>query len=229
MTDTTIYCIIVAAGSGSRFGSDLPKQFCELNGRPVLMHTVDSFRAAYPDVKIILVLNRDHLQLWQDLCALHNFKSPAIAFGGSTRWESVKNALTGIDLPATGKSIVMVHDGARPVVTPELLDRIISASADSTGVIPVIPVSDSLRVIESDGRSIPVDRSAYRAVQTPQAFDGKLLLEAYRLPYRDTFTDDASVMAAAGHPDIKLVDGDPHNIKITLPDDLKIASLYITK
>lgn len=227
MTDTTLYCIIVAAGSGSRFGSDLPKQFCELNGKPVLMHTIDSFRSSRHDVKIILVLNRDHLQLWQDLCSQHNFKTPAIAFGGATRWESVKNALTGISLPEGGRSVVMVHDGARPVVSPELLDRIIGATGESTGVIPVIPVSDSLRMLDGDGKSTPVDRSIYRAVQTPQAFDGRLLLEAYRLPYRDTFTDDASVMAAAGYPDIRLVDGDPHNIKITLPDDLRIASLYI--
>lgn len=229
MTESSIYCIIVAAGSGSRFGSELPKQFCELNGKPVLMHTIAGIRNGCPDVKIVLVLNRKHQDLWQDLCSRHNFMSPDVRFGGATRWESVKNALSDINLPHNRKSIVMVHDGARPIVKPELLHRIIEAAADATGVIPVIPVSDSLRMISDDGRSVPVDRGLFRAVQTPQAFDGQLLLDAYKLPYRDTFTDDASVMAAASYPDIKLVDGDPCNIKITLPYDLKIASLYLDR
>lgn len=228
MTESSIYCIIVAAGSGSRFGSELPKQFCELNGIPVLMHTIEGIRNACHNVKIVLVLNRSHYDLWHDLCNRHNFRSPELRSGGATRWESVKNAIDAIELPE-GKSIVMVHDGARPIVTRRLLHRIIDAAMTCEGVIPVIPVSDSLRMLSTDGTSVPVDRGMFRAVQTPQAFDGKMLKDAYRLPYRDTFTDDASVMAAAGHRDITLVDGDPCNIKITLPDDLKIASLYLNK
>lgn len=229
MTDRLIYCIIVAAGTGSRFGSELPKQFCTLDGRPVLMHTIDRFRSAMPETRIIIVLNHDHMQLWEGLCRLHNFKSPAIVFGGKTRWESVKNAIVGIELPSLGKSIVMVHDGARPIVSSGLLERVVTAASTATGVIPVVPVSDSLRELMPDGTSSPADRARFRAVQTPQAFDGRLLLEAYRLPYSDTFTDDASVMAAAGHPDTLLVDGDPRNIKITHPDDIKIAELYLDR
>lgn len=227
MTDTSIYCIIVAAGKGSRFGSELPKQFCELNGKPVLMHTIESFRIASPDVKIVLVLNRGHHELWKHLCENHHFSSPGTVYGGATRWESVKNAIDTIKLSDQGKSIIMVHDGARPVVSPSLIHRVIEAAHVSTGVIPVIPVSDSLRELSGEGKSVAVDRSRYRAVQTPQAFDGRLLTEAYKLPYRDTFTDDASVIAAAGYPEISLVDGDPRNIKITLPDDLKIASFFL--
>lgn len=229
MTETTIYCIIVAAGTGTRFGSDLPKQFCDMNGKPVLMHTIDGLRKACRNVKIVLVLNKAHIDFWHELCACHDFISPTEVTGGGTRWESVKNALSTITIPESGKSIIMVHDGARPVVDSQLVARIIEAARQSTGVIPVVPVSDSLRHLRPDGSSTPVDRSEFRAVQTPQAFDGKLLLDAYSLPYRHDFTDDASVMAAAGHDDITLVDGDPHNIKITLPDDIKIASLYIEK
>lgn len=226
MSETSTYCIIVAAGSGSRFGSELPKQFCELAGKPVLMHTIERFRDAMPDIDITLVINAGCMDLWTGLCARHGFTSPRIIAGGSTRWESVKNAVDSIELPHDKKSIIMVHDGARPIVGKELLGRIVTAMKTSRGVIPTVSVNDSLRMLDGDGNSIPVDRALFRAVQTPQAFEGALLKEAYSLPYRDTFTDDASVIASLGYNDITLVEGDPHNIKITLPDDIKVAELY---
>ncbi len=227
MTNHNLYCIIVAAGSGSRFRSELPKQFCDLNGRPVLMHAVDCFRNTFPEMEIIVVLNEVHICLWRRLCEKHCFHSPVTVTGGGTRWASVKNAVGHIARGLDCDSIVMVHDGARPIVSRELLLRIAGESRDRQGVIPVVPVTDSLRTLAPDGTSSPVDRALFRAVQTPQAFNGALLAEAYRQPYRHDFTDDASVMAAAGYTDIGLVEGDPRNIKITLPDDLKIAALYL--
>lgn len=222
--------IIVAAGSGSRFGATLPKQYCELAGRPVVMTTIERFRRATPDALIILVINPAHEELWHDLCSRHDFTSPVTVYGGATRWESVKNAISQINASAQRPDIITVHDGARPCIDTDLITRVTDAIAQGHScAIPVTPVVESLRLISSDGQSQPVDRSRYRAVQTPQAFNARLLTEAYRLPYSTDFTDDASVMAAAGYNDTVLVDGDPRNIKITHPDDLAIASIYLSR
>lgn len=221
-----LYNIIVAAGSGSRFGQDLPKQYCDLRGRPVLMHTIERMRKAMSHADFVLVINEVCQNLWDDLCDRYDFVSPTIVYGGTTRWQSVKNAINAIPGDA---DVVMVHDGARPLVNATMIERIVQAlSQDGVdGVIPVVPVIDSLRMIEPGGASIAVDRAKFKSVQTPQAFDASKLRQAYSLPYNDTFTDDASVMAAAGYDKIKLVEGDAHNIKITLPDDLKIAEIYM--
>lgn len=221
------YVIIVASGSGSRFGSELPKQFCQLNGAPLLMTTISRIKASLPaDSVILLAINKDHEKLWKELCEKHGFNSPAYYYGGATRWASVKNV---IDHLSPGEDdVIMVHDGARPVIFPEMMERISAMSRLHDGVIPAAKISDSLRIISDDGASSrPIDRNTVRAVQTPQAFKAPLLKKAYELPYRDTFTDDASVMSAAGFDDIILVDGDTRNIKVTMPDDIKIASLYL--
>lgn len=217
--------IIVAAGSGSRFGADRPKQFCLLEGRPVLMHTIERLRDALPDSDIIVVINRDMESLWQELCAEYQFTSPTIVYGGNSRWQSVKNALTTI--ADTGNRIVTVHDGARPIISSEMIHRIICGVEDVDGVIPVVPVTDSLRHVNTEGSSEAIDRSAFRAVQTPQAFRADRLIDAYSMPYSPSFTDDASVMEAAGYCNISLVDGDTRNIKITNPADLEIASILL--
>lgn len=220
---TSLEIIIVAAGSGLRYGAPLPKQYCDLGGRPVLMHTIDALRAAAPDAKLTLVISREMTQLWQDLCNRHNFTSPDIVFGGATRWESVCNALkssVGI------ADIIMVHDAVRPLVSKEIIDRLVKAISSDTGVdgaIPAIAVTDSLRSISDDGHSKSIDRSTMRAVQTPQAFRGDRLHSAYDLPYRDSFTDDASVMEAAGYCNLVLTKGSSSNIKITNPGDIAIA------
>ena len=222
MNTQHIYNIIVAAGSGSRFGANLPKQYCSLNGRPVLMHTIDNMRVAMPNSHIILVLNKDFVEYWNELCGEYSFESPMVVTGGDTRWQSVKNAIDVI--PATAE-IITVHDGARPIVEEKMVERLINALDNAPGAIPVVSVTDSLRQVNENG-SIPVDRSLYKAVQTPQAFHADKLKEAYSLPFTPTFTDDASVMAALGY-DVMLVEGDTYNIKITHPLDIEIAQLYL--
>lgn len=222
MNTQHIYTIIVAAGSGSRFGASLPKQYCLLNSRPVLMHTIENMRKALPDSHIVLVLNKDFIDYWAELCEEYSFVSPTIVEGGDTRWQSVKNAIDKIPADA---QVITVHDGARPIVNADMVARLIDALDSAPGAIPVVSVTDSLRQINESG-STPVNRSLYKAVQTPQAFHADKLVEAYSLPFNATFTDDASVLAALGY-DVILVEGDTNNIKITNPLDIDIAQLYL--
>lgn len=217
-----IYNIIVAAGSGSRFGAALPKQYCLMNGRPVLMHTIENMRVALPDSHIVLVLNKDFVDYWAELCEQYSFVSPRVVVGGDSRWQSVKNAVDTIPREA---EVITVHDGARPIVDRMMVERLIAALDGAPGAIPVVSVTDSLRRVNEQG-SAPVDRSQYKAVQTPQAFHADKLVAAYSLPFNPTFTDDASVMAALGN-DVALVEGDTYNIKITNPLDIEIAQLYL--
>lgn len=224
------HIIILAAGSGSRFGAPLPKQFCDLGGRPVLMYTIDNMRIAAPGATLTLVLSADMIPLWESLCSRHDFQSPPIAAGGRSRFESTLNALRQT---ANDCRIIMVHDGARPFPTPGMLADLRQAldSPGCQGAIPAVAVTDSLRQVEPDGRSHAVDRAAFRAVQTPQAFPAALLRKAFETC--DTaprlLTDDASVMEAAGFNRFTLTPGDPDNIKITNPGDLAIAGLYVLK
>lgn len=225
MTMPHIAHIIAAAGSGTRFGAPLPKQFCDLGGRPLLMTTIERMQTGRDKAMILLVLSPDMVEEWLDMCAEHSFTSPAIIEGGATRWESVKNAIDA--LPAS-IHIITVHDGARPVVTASLIDRVMNAVTDGHhGALPMTAVTDSIRELGDDGSTHAVDRSRLRAVQTPQAFDAGLLRLAYQLPYSPLFTDDASVMEAAGFTDIVEAPGDPRNIKVTHPGDIEIARLHL--
>lgn len=228
MTDRHIRFIIVAAGSGSRFGHDLPKQFHLLGGRPVLMTTIDRVREAAPHSSIMLVLSREHEELWHSLCSEHSFDSPEIIYGGATRWESVRNALQVIT-DFDDDDIVMIHDGARPLLHESVVtDLRLEIQSGADGAIPAVPVTDSLRVITPEGGSESVFRADYRAVQTPQAFPLRLLMHAYNLPYSPLMTDDASVMEAAGFGDIRLVEGSPDTLKITRPSDLAAAEYILS-
>lgn len=222
------YIIIVAAGSGSRFGSDVPKQFCLMAGRPVLMHTIEAMRLARPGAEILLVISESERGRWHSLCEEYGFDSPTVVFGGSTRWESVKNGLAAIPCDAMPHSVVLIHDGARPLVDKATVSRVCGATLNTDGAIPAVPVSDSLRRLDEDGvRSEPVDRSEFRAVQTPQGFSLWRLRQAYQLPYKESFTDDASVLAEAGFLNITLVEGNPDNIKITNPRDIAVAEALL--
>lgn len=216
--------IIVAAGRGSRFGSDLPKQYCLLAGKPVLMRTVEAFRRALPYAEILLVISKEMEALWIDLCREHGFSSPRLVYGGATRWESVKLAVEAIN--PDDADIVMVHDGARPIVSADMVGRLLSEMEHSAAAIPVVPVTDSLRIV-MDGGSQAIDRAPLRAVQTPQAFAGSAIKQMYALPYSPMFTDDASVYEAAGFGSPALVPGSPSNLKITHPTDLAIAAALI--
>ncbi|MCM1452607.1 MAG: 2-C-methyl-D-erythritol 4-phosphate cytidylyltransferase [Clostridium sp.] len=219
------YAIIVAAGSGTRFGGDTPKQFCMLGDMPVLMHTAKRIGRALPQARLAIVLSPEYSQMWEKMCEKYGFVSPLVVEGGASRWESVKKALNALQ-PADD-SVVYIHDGVRPVVPSAVIKNISKAMASADAAIPAIPVTDSLRRINPDGSSEAEDRSALVAVQTPQAFRAGKLSQAYALPFSPAFTDDASVYEAAGFGSPLLVEGSPLNIKITHPRDIEVAALYI--
>lgn len=208
----------------------MPKQFLPLGtqGRPVLMHTADAFMAAgIPVDNIRLVLSADMMPLWRELCEAHGFPTVPTVHGGRTRFHSVRNAVD--DIAAHDDTCVLVHDGARPLVTPALIVSVADTVARWRTAVPVVPVTDSLRrVTGGDGVSQSVDRSDFRAVQTPQGFAFGLLREAYRAEFDPRFTDDASVVEAAGY-EVHLVDGDENNLKITTPRDLAIAATLLNR
>lgn len=227
MKQRPVYVIIVAAGTGSRFGADLPKQFCMLAGRPVLCHAVDRVRRALPGARVITVISPSMRQLWEELAAADGLEMPPVVEGGATRWESVRNALAAID-STDPDAVVLVHDAARPLLDTSTARAVVEAAAPGISAVPVIPVTDSLRFVNSEGVSVPVDRADFRAVVTPQGFMLDDLRRAYRLPYTPAFTDDASVMMAAGMPEAELVDATPALLKITHPGDLALAAWYLT-
>lgn len=228
------YILIVAGGRGLRMGSDLPKQFIPLEGKPVLMHTLEAFHRWDASAGLVLVLPKDHQPYWKMLCEEIVCKVPhGIADGGETRFHSVRNGLhflsdeIGKAVGNDEKILVGVHDGVRPFVAPEVVEQCFVEAAASDAAIPVVPVVDSLREFSGES-SRPVDRSRYQAVQTPQVFDYDLLLKAYEQPYSEFFTDDASVVEAFGHP-VKTVPGNRENIKITTPFDLLVAKTLLAK
>ena len=218
------YVIIVAGGKGLRMGSDIPKQFLPIGGRPVLMRTLERFRAYDADIQIILVLPEAQQTYWHELCEQYDFKVPyQLTNGGPTRFHSVQNGLALV--PDDAEGVVGVHDGVRPFPSIEVIRNCYQTAREKKAVIPVIPVVETVRHLEDEG-SVTVPRGDYRLVQTPQTFDIQLLKAANRQPFNDGFTDDASVVESYGHP-ITLVEGNRENIKITTPYDLKIAEVLI--
>ena len=213
------FVIIVAGGKGLRMGGDIPKQFLPINGKPILMHTIEAFRRALEGIGIVLVLPAEQQDYWQSLCKEHGFRSPElIANGGETRFHSVRNGLAL--LPDDKDAVVGVHDGVRPFVSKETILRCYKAVAEGKAVVPVVPVVETIRQILPDGKSITRSRDEYRLVQTPQTFPLAMLKEAYRQPFSEAFTDDASVVEALGK-EIVMIEGNRENIKITTPSDLR--------
>ena len=218
------YIIIVAGGKGLRMGSDIPKQFLPIGGKPVLMRTLERFREYDACLQIILVLPEAQQDYWKDLCEKYDFKvTYQLANGGQTRFHSVQNGLALV--PDDAEGVVGVHDGVRPFPSIEVIKNCYETARKAKAVIPVIPVVETVRHLEDDS-SVTVPRDKYRLVQTPQTFDIQLLKAANRQPYNDGFTDDASVVESYGHA-ITLVEGNRENIKITTPYDLKIAEVLI--
>lgn len=218
------YVIIVAGGKGLRMGSDIPKQFLPIGGKPVLMRTLERFRAYDQDLKIILVLPEAQQDYWQGLCKEYGFLVEyQLANGGQTRFHSVQNGLALI--PDDAEGVVGVHDGVRPFPSIDVIRNCYTTAREKKAVIPVIPVVETVRHLEGEA-SVTVPRGDYRLVQTPQTFDIQLLKAANRQPYNDGFTDDASVVESYGH-EITLVEGNRENIKITTPYDMKIAEVLI--
>ena len=215
------YVIIVAGGKGLRMGTDIPKQFLPVGGRPVLMRTLERFRTYSPALSIILVLPEAQQDYWRQLCREYHFDVEyQMANGGETRFHSVQNGLSLI--PDDAEGVVGVHDGVRPFPAIEVIANCFETARTRKAVVPVVPVVETLRHV-SEGTK---PRGDYRLVQTPQTFDIQLLKAAYRQPYCDAFTDDASVVESYGHA-ITLVEGNRENIKITTPFDLTIAEAMI--
>jgi 2-C-methyl-D-erythritol 4-phosphate cytidylyltransferase len=216
------YAIIVAGGSGSRMGGNLPKQFMLLKEKPVLYYTINAFLDAYDDLRVILVLPADYIDRGRELMNTYfDNKRIQITSGGETRFQSVKNGLALID----DESIIFVHDGVRCLVTPGLIHRCYDMALATGSAIPVIPSKDSVRLLKEDN-SEAIDRNKVMLVQTPQTFHSKILLPAYQIDYKDKFTDEATVVEAYGMK-ISLVEGGENNIKITRPVDLLIAEKII--
>lgn len=217
----TKYALIVAGGSGTRMGGEVPKQFLLLNdGNPVLKRTLEAFYAYDPQMHIILLLPQEQEAYWKQLCIQHDIRVPhKIAYGGETRFHSVRNGLDQI----SDTGLVGVHDGVRPFVSAEVIARCYETAATHKTAVPVIEVVETVRHLTATG-SKTVNRNDYRLVQTPQVFDVSLLKEAYSQDYSPAFTDDASVVEAMGEVPITLVEGNRENIKITTPFDLKIAT-----
>ena len=219
------YIIIVAGGKGLRMGSDIPKQFLPIGGKPVLMRTLERFREYSADLQIILVLPEAQQDYWQELCRKYNFEVEyQLANGGQTRFHSVQNGLALV--PDDAEGVVGVHDGVRPFPSIEVIRNCYETARTVKAVIPVIPVVETVRHI-SPLTSKTVPRDEYRLVQTPQTFDIQLLKAANRQPYNDGFTDDASVVESYGHA-ITLVEGNRENIKITTPYDIVVAEAILT-
>ena len=205
-----------------RMNAGIPKQFLLLSGEPVLMHTIRAFYTFNETLEIILALPELHFGTWKDLCRLHDFTIPhKVTAGGKTRYGSVKNALEAV----LSEGLVAIHDGARPLVSRELIRSAFLVAERSGNAIPVLPVTESLREVAPD-RSFPVDRKRFHIVQTPQVFRTELIKKAYATAPGDDFTDDATVLELSGEK-IHLVEGDPKNIKITVMADLEFAEAII--
>lgn len=205
-------------------GSDIPKQFLPIGGKPVLMRTLERFREYSPTLQIILVLPKAQQDYWHQLCKDYNFEVEyVLANGGETRFHSVQNGLAKI--PDDAEGVVGVHDGVRPFPNIDVIRNCYETARTAKAVIPVIPVVETVRHLQGN-TSETVPRNDYRLVQTPQTFDIQLLKAANKQPYNDGFTDDASVVEAFGF-NITLVEGNRENIKITTPYDMKIAEVLI--
>lgn len=209
------YAIIVAGGSGSRMKSDIPKQFMEVEGLPILMHTLKRFKEADSEIEIILVLPESQFEYWNELCSTHTTVPHQLIKGGNTRFQSGLNGLQVID----SEGLVAIHDGVRPFVSVDIINESFKIAYEKGTAIVSVPSKDSVRV---NGRAI--DRSTVRLIQTPQTFQISLIKKAFETKELSTFTDDASVAEYAGF-EINLIEGNYENIKITTPDDLLLAKI----
>ena len=214
--------IIVAGGSGRRMGGALPKQFMMLDNEPILARSINRIHEALPAAEIVVVLPEEHVELWKNIAARFDVARHKIALGGKERFHSVKNGLAAL---SEGVRTIAIHDAVRPLASKKLIIKLLLAAEKSVAVIPAVAPIDSYRIVEGDDSRI-IDRSALRLVQTPQVFHAEALRAAYEQPFSSTFTDDASVMEAAGHK-VTLVEGERENIKITTPSDMLIAEAII--
>ena len=227
--DRKKFLVIPAGGSGVRMGADVPKQFLLLDGKPILRLTIERFLEAVPDVHVVTVLPEAHMGWWRQYCAREGFTCPQkMVTGGFTRFHSVKNALQHIPDGA----LVAVHDAVRPLISVGKIRELFAAAETAQAVIPATPCTDTLKTVAKKQDGTPevtgsVDRSTVWGVQTPQIFHSEVLKKAYERGYDTSFTDDASVVSAAGIPVI-CVEGERTNIKITTPEDLALAQAILS-
>ena len=216
------YAIIVAGGTGTRMGSNLPKQFILLKDKPVLYYTLKTFLEAYTDLQVILVLPVEYTDMGQEIIDAYFDKDRIkITAGGDTRFQSVKNGLALVEQEA----IIFVHDGVRCLLSKELIHRCYAQAVETGTAIPAIISKDSIRLLRDEGNEA-YDRNKVMLIQTPQTFHSKILLPAFQIDYKDKFTDEATVVEAYGMK-VSLVEGEENNIKITRPVDLLIAEKLI--
>jgi 2-C-methyl-D-erythritol 4-phosphate cytidylyltransferase len=214
--------LIVAGGSGIRMNAGIPKQFIPVNGFPILMHTMEVFASYDRQIRIILALPDNQMEAWRQLCKTYKYsRIHEIRPGGATRFHTVQKNLQ--DLP--DNSLIAIHDGVRPLVSYDTIDRCFKAASEFGNAIPCVEIPETLRKIEAD-LSRSIDRTQYRLVQTPQIFKGGLIKKAYEQDYQKHFTDDAGVVESLGYK-IHVVEGNPENIKITFEKDLVIASALL--
>ena len=223
------YLIVTAGGVGTRMGTAVPKQFLELGGKPILRVTLEKFMAAVPGLHIITVLPEASVSSWRQYCIKAGFTCPQrLVKGGFTRFHSVKNALAFVPDGA----LVAVHDGVRPLISAGCIKRLFEEAASVEALVPVMPVTDTLKVLDKDASGSlvssgeQVDRSRYFGAQTPQIFWSEALKEAYTQGYDTLFTDDASVAERYGIP-LSFTEGERYNIKITTPEDLTLANALL--
>lgn len=215
--------IIVAGGGGKRMGSELPKQFLLLDTLPILAHTINRFHRALPSAQLIVVLPEQHIVFWENLRARFEVARHTVVKGGTERFHSVKQGLAAVGFDV---EVVGVQDAVRPLVSEELIRRAAEEAATYGSAVPVIEAVDSYREVSDEGSKI-IDRRPLRIVQTPQFFSRALLDEAYAVDFTPAFTDDASVVEAAGER-IHLTAGERSNLKITTPEDLVIARALLS-
>jgi 2-C-methyl-D-erythritol 4-phosphate cytidylyltransferase len=230
----TEYAIIVAGGKGTRIKSSLPKQFLELNGVPIIIHTLNAFVRYSSQIKIILVLPEDDMKTWEQLAAKYKFNSPiTLQTGGDTRFQSVKRGLQKID----GNGLVAIHDGVRPLVSTDIIGASFRLAAVNRSAVAAVSLKESIRITDHPSASTnsweakqdntkAVDRSRFRIIQTPQTFEVDLIRKAYEITEDPSLTDDASVAERAGHV-ISLFEGSYENIKITTPEDLVVGAALL--
>jgi 2-C-methyl-D-erythritol 4-phosphate cytidylyltransferase len=217
-----MYVVIVAGGSGKRMGAEIPKQFLELAGRPVLMHTIERFLTFSDSIEIITVLPENQLRFWVEIQKKHSFSVPhTLVKGGSTRFQSVKNGLEFVNSPG----LVAIHDGVRPFVSIDTIKRCFEVAEKLGNAIPAISPTESLRIVTGK-ESVPVSRFQVKQIQTPQVFKAELIKNAYKQNYRSEFSDDATVLEKTGAK-INLIEGNRENIKITNPEDLLISDALL--
>jgi 2-C-methyl-D-erythritol 4-phosphate cytidylyltransferase len=214
------YALIVAGGNGTRMGAEIPKQFLVIAGKPILMHTLTIFY--HLNCKLVLVIPENQFEYWNDLCQQCAFTLPlTLIAGGSSRFHSVQNGLASIP----DDSLVAIHDGVRPCIVKSVIEATFDIAARKGNAITTVLPKDSIRLVNGE-QNTSVDRALYRLIQTPQTFQSTLIKKAYAIATHHDFTDDAGVLEAAGHS-IELVNGDYKNIKVTTPEDLIVAEIFL--